>query len=133
MSKLMKKLKSEITCSPRKETKQANMPTKRLISVQRRQLARMCGEIVGQLKKMDRMKRSLTPSGMVFPLKEVPRCRFSITGKGVTIMRRKLGLTQAQFGKLAGISVTTVAVAATGSGASFRDIGVTRLSADGRS
>ena len=37
-----------------------------------------------------------------------PQGRFWITGKGVKALRKRLGLTQAQFGKLAGVSVPTV-------------------------
>ena len=109
MSDVMKEQKAENIRGSRKEIQQASTPARRLTSVQRRQIAGLCREIVVQFKKMDRLKRAFTSSGMVIPPKQVPRCRFSITGKGVKALRRKLRLTQAQFGKVAGISVTTVA------------------------
>ena len=37
-----------------------------------------------------------------------PQGRFWITGKGVKALRKRLGLTQALFGKLAGVSVPTI-------------------------
>ena len=46
--------------------------------------------------------------GAAIQAKAAPEGRFWISGKGVKTLRKRMGLTQAQFGKLVGVSVPTV-------------------------
>ena len=108
MPNLLKELKSEITRLARKEAKQAVAPVKKVSANYR-------GLIAGLRKQLDALQCDVAALRRAAPKAEnalasaqEPQGRFWITGKGVKALRRRLGLTQAQFGKLAGVSVPTV-------------------------
>ena len=57
---------------------------------------------------MGALKRAAPKAEKALASAREPQGRFWITGKGVKALRKRLGLTQSQFGKLAGVSVPTV-------------------------
>ena len=106
MSNLMKELKSEIVRQARKEIKREMVPAKRVTAAHR--------ALIADLRRLvDALKRDVAALKKSVPAKalataQAPAGRFWITGKGVKALRKRLGLTQAQFGKLVGVSVVTV-------------------------
>ena len=108
MANVMSALKSEITRLARKEAKQVVAPVQRASTNYR-------GLIAGLRKQIDALQNEVAALRWAVPKAEKalaaaqkPAGRFWITGKGVRALRKRLGLTQAQFGKLAGVSVPTV-------------------------
>ena len=122
MSNVMKELKAEISRLARKEAKEIVAPVKKASATYRGLIAGLRKQVTSLQKEVAVLRKAVPSPDKAIQAKTAPEGRFWITGKGVRKLRRRLGLTQATFG-----------VAATGSGAIFRDIGVTRLSADGRS
>ena len=108
MSIIMSALKSEISRLARKEAKRITAPVKKasanyrgLIAGLRKQIGALQNEVAALRRATPKAEKALTAA-------QEPQGRFWITGKGVRALRRRLGLTQAQFGKLAGVSVPTV-------------------------
>ena len=108
MPNILSVLKSEISRLARKEAKQVVAPVKKASANYR-------GLIAGLRKQLDALQSEVAALRRVAPkaeqalqAKEEPQGRFWITGKGVKALRKRLGLTQAQFSKLAGVSVPTV-------------------------
>lgn len=108
MSDIMKELKSEISRLARREAKQVVAPVKKasanyrgLIAGMRKQIDALQGEVAA-------LRRVAPKAEKVLASKTEPQGRFWITGKGVRALRKRLGLTQAQFGKLVGVSVPTI-------------------------
>ena len=108
MANVMSALKSEITRLARKEAKQVVAPVQRASANYR-------GLIAGLRKQLDALQNEVAALRRVAPkadkavlAKQAPEGRFWITGPGVKALRKRLGLTQALFGKLAGVSVPTV-------------------------
>ena len=107
MSNILSELKSEITRLARKETKQALAPAKRVTAVQRGLIADLRRQVDAMQKELSGLKKAVPAPKTVAAVQE-PAGRFWITGPGVKALRKRLGLTQALFGKLAGVSVPTV-------------------------
>ena len=107
MSTVMSVLKSEITRLARKEARQVVAPVKKASASCR-------GLIAGLRKQLDALQNEVAALRRAAPKAEKalatqePAGRFWITGQGVKALRKRLGLTQAQFAKLAGVSVPTV-------------------------
>lgn len=108
MSNLVKELKSEIVRLARKEARQVVAPVQKasanyraLIAGLRKQLDALQGE-VGTLR------RAAPKADKALAAAQAPQGRFWITGKGVKALRKKLGLTQALFAKLAGVTPNAV-------------------------
>ena len=108
MANIMSVLKSEITRLARKEARQVVAPVKKASANYR-------GLIAGLRKQLDALQNEVAALRRVAPkadkavlAKQAPEGRFWITGPGVKALRKRLGLTQALFGKLAGVSVPTV-------------------------
>ena len=108
MPNIMTALKSEISRLARKEAKQVVAPVQKalanyrgLIVGLRKQVAALQGEVAALRRAAPKAEKALATV-------QAPAGRFWITGKGVKALRKRLGLTQAQFGKLAGVSVPTV-------------------------
>ena len=108
MPNIMSALKSEISRLSRKEAKQIVAPVKKasanyrsLIAGLRKQIASLQGEVAALRRASPKAEKALAAA-------QEPAGRFWITGKGVKALRKRLGLTQSQFGKLAGVSVPTV-------------------------
>lgn len=108
MANVMSVLKSEISRLARKEARQVVAPVKKASANYR-------GLIAGLRKQIDALQNEVAALRRVAPkadkavlAKQAPEGRFWITGPGVKALRKRLGLTQALFGKLAGVSVPTV-------------------------
>ena len=108
MPNIMSALKSEISRLSRKEAKQVVAPVQRASANYR-------GLIAGLRKQLDALQNEVAALRRVAPkadkavlAKQAPEGRFWISGKGVKTLRKRLGLTQAQFGKLAGVTPNAV-------------------------
>ena len=108
MPNVMTALKSEIFRLTRKEAKSVVAPVKKasanyrgLIAGLRKQIDALQGEVAALRRGTPKAEKALAAA-------QEPQGRFWITGKGVKTLRKRLGLTQALFGKLAEVSVPTV-------------------------
>ena len=108
MPNLMKELKSEITRLARKEAKQVVAPVKKASATYRGLIAALRKQVNAMQKELVDVKRAVPAPDKAVLAKPEPAGRFWITGPGVKALRKRLGLTQALFGKLAGVSVPTV-------------------------
>ena len=108
MPNLMKELKSEISRLARKEAKQFVAPVKKASANYRGLIAGLRKQIDALQGEVALLKRTAPKAENTLAAAQEPEGRFWITGKGVKALRKRLGLTQAQFGKLAGVSVPTV-------------------------
>ena len=107
MPNIMTALKSEISRLARKEAKSVVAPVKKasanyrgLIAGLRKQIDALQGEVAALRRSAPKVKQALAA--------QEPEGRFWITGKGVKALRKRLGLTQARFANLAGVSVPTI-------------------------
>ena len=107
MPNLMKELKSEISRLARKEAKQVVVPVQKASANYRGLIAGLRKQIDALQKEVALLRRAAPKAEKALAAQE-PAGRFWITGKGVKTLRKRLGLTQAQFGKLVGVSVPTV-------------------------
>lgn len=108
MPNIMSVLKAEITRLARKEAKREVAPVKKANAGYRGLIAGLRRQIAVLQREVAALKKSgLSPAKAVAAVQE-PAGRFWITGKGVKTLRKRLGLTQAKFGRLAGVSVPTV-------------------------
>ena len=107
MSSIMKELKAEISRLARREVRKALVPLKRISATRRGQLAGMRRQIVALQKELKSVSKS-TGAIPVASEPAGPQERFWITGKGIRSLRKRLGLTQAKLGRLAGVSTQTV-------------------------
>ena len=108
MPNIMSALKSEISRLARKEAKQVVAPVKKASANYRGQIAGLRKQIAALQSEVATLRRAAPKAGKALVAAQEPQGRFWITGKGVRALRKRLGLTQAQFGKLAGVSVPTV-------------------------
>ena len=108
MSNIMQELKSEITRLARKEIKQALAPAKRMTAAQRGLIAGLRRQIDAMQKELTALKKSVPAPDKAVLGKQEPEGRFWITGLGVKALRKRLGLTQQAFSKLAGVSSQAV-------------------------
>ena len=108
MPNIMKGLKSEIARLARKEIKGELVPVKRVVIAQRGLIAGLRRQIDAMQKELAALKKAVPSPDKAVLAKQEPAGRFWITGKGVKTLRKRMGLTQALFGKLAGVSVPTV-------------------------
>ena len=72
-----------------------------MIAGLRRQIATLQGDVVA-------LKKTAPAPAKALAAAQEHQGRFWITGKGLKTLRKRLGLTQAGFGKLVGVSVPTV-------------------------
>ena len=108
MPNIMSALKSEISRLARKEAKQVVAPVKKASANYRGLIAGLRKQVVALQNELAALKRAAPKAEKVLGAKETPEGRFWITGKGVKALRKRLGLTQARFANLAGVSVPTV-------------------------
>lgn len=101
MSNVMKELKSEITRLARKEATAIVAPVRKINAAQRGLIAGLRRQVDAMQKELGGLKKSAPAPEEALQAKEAPEGRFWITGKGVKTLRKKLGLTQALFAKLA--------------------------------
>ena len=108
MPNIMSALKSEIVRLSRKEAKQVVAPVQRASANYRALIAALRRQVDAMQKELLALRRAVPGPGAAIQAKAAPEGRFWISGKGVKTLRKRLGLTQAQFGKLVGVSVVTV-------------------------
>ena len=110
MSMLMKELKSEIVRLARKVAKQGLAPVRRVTAAQRSLIADLRRQVVALEKEVVQLRRAGAGSATAAPAADGAegQKRFWITGKGVRALRKRLGLTQAELGQLAGVSAQSV-------------------------
>ena len=107
MSTVMKELKAEISRLARREVRKALMPLKRVSAARRGQLAGLRRQVAA-LEKELKAVRKVADTAQAAPEPTGPQERFWVTGKGIRSLRKRLGLTQARLGRLAGVSTQTV-------------------------
>lgn len=105
---VMSVLKAEISRLAKKEAKREVAPVKKINASYRGLIAGLRKRIDSLEKELAGVKRSAPKAEKVLASKTEPEGRFWITGKGVRKLRKRLGQTQAKFGKLIGVSVPTV-------------------------
>ena len=108
MANVMSALKSEISRLARKEAKQVVAPVKKASANYRSLIAGLRKQIAGLQGEVAVLRRAAPKAEKALAAAQEPAGRFWITGRGVKALRKRLGLTQALFGKLAGVSVPTV-------------------------
>ena len=107
MSNVMKELKSEIARLARREIHRELAPVKRISAAQRGRIAELGRQISALQKWLAALQRGGAAAKPAAEDADV-RTIFWITGKGVRALRKRLGLTQAALGTLAGVSTQTV-------------------------
>ena len=108
MSNILKELKSEISRLARKEVVAELAPVKKVNAAQRSLIAGLRRQIDAIQKELNGLKKSVSAPVTSIQATDAPNGRFWITGKGVKTLRKRLGLTQALFAKLADVSMPTV-------------------------
>lgn len=104
---VMSELKAEITRLARKEVKKELEPVKRVNAAQRGYIADLRREVSDLQKEVARLRKELGKAAPGVEEEDVDS-RFWISGKGIFSLRKKLGLTQAEFGELAGVTTQSV-------------------------
>jgi hypothetical protein len=109
MSTLIKELKAEIARLARKEITRELTPVRRIGAAQRGRIAELGRQVAALQKELSGLRKAVPAAQAVAPAAG-PEAggRFWITDKGVRSLRKRLGLTQAGLGKLAGVSTQTV-------------------------
>lgn len=108
MPNLLNALKSEIARLAAKEAKREVGPVRKINAAQRGLIAGLRRQVEALRKELAGLKRAVPKPERVDAAPAAPEGRFWITGKGVKTLRRRLGLTQVLFAKLAGVSLPTI-------------------------
>ena len=108
MNNILKELKSEIARLARREIHRELAPVKRISAAQRGRIAELGRQISALQKWLAALQRGGAASKPAAAEDADARTNFWITGKGVRALRKRLGLTQAALGTLAGVSTQTV-------------------------
>ncbi len=108
MANVMSVLKSEISRLARKEARQVVAPVQKASGNYRGLIAGLRKQLDTLQTEVAALRRAAPKVEKVLATAQEPAGRFWITGPGVKALRKRMGLTQAQFGKLVGVSVPTV-------------------------
>jgi DNA-binding transcriptional regulator YiaG len=108
MSNVLKELKAEIVRLARKEIKKELTPARKATVTQRGLIADLRRQVNALQKELGALKRVVPTQSSAVLSKDEPEGRFWITGRGVKALRKRLGLTQKEFGQLAGVSSQAV-------------------------
>ena len=108
MPNIMSVLKAEISRLARKEARQVVAPVQKASANYRGLIAGLRKQIDVLQSEVAALRRAAPKAEMALAAAQEPQGRFWISGKGVKTLRKRMGLTQAQFGKLVGVSVPTV-------------------------
>ena len=108
MPNIISALKSDITHLARKEATVIVAPVRKINAAQRGLIAGLRRQVDAMQKELSGLKKAVPAPEAALQAKDAPEGRFWITGKGVKALRKKLGLTQALFAKLADVSGQTV-------------------------
>lgn len=105
---VMTVLKAEISRLARKEAKSVVAPVQKASANYRALIAGLRKQIGALQKEVALLRRAAPKPEKALAAAQEPQGRFWITGKGVRTLRKRLGLTQAQFAKLAGVTPNAV-------------------------
>ena len=105
---VMKVLKEEIVRLSRKEIKKELATPRKSVVTQRGLIADLRRQVNSMQKELNALKKAVPAPDKAVLEKAEPKGRFWMTGQGVKALRRRLGLTQSVFGKLAGVSNAAV-------------------------
>ena len=108
MSNVLKELKAEIVRLARKEIKKELAPAKKSSATYRGLIAELRRQVDALQREVGTLKKAVPSQGAAILAKNEPEGRFWITGKGVKALRKRLGLTQKEFGQLVGVSSQSV-------------------------
>lgn len=108
MSNILKELKAEISRLARKEIKGELAQVKKINASQRGLIAELRRQVNAMQKDLNGLKKSVPSPHTAILSKKEPQGRFWISGKGVKTLRKRLGITQAQMGRLVGVSNQSV-------------------------
>ena len=108
MSNILKELKAEISRLARKETKAIVAPIQKASANYRGLIAGLRKQLDALQKDVAILKKAVPSPEKAIQAKDAPEGRFWMTGQGVRTLRKRLGLTQSVFGKLAGVSNAAV-------------------------
>ncbi|QBK04647.1 helix-turn-helix domain-containing protein [Hylemonella gracilis] len=105
MANITSLLKSEITRLARKEIRSEVQSLKKAVAHYRSDIAKLKRELAAQEKKIVRLGKS-KPSSVDEASNESPKLRFRAAG--FATLRKKLGLSAADMGKILNVSLQTV-------------------------
>ena len=108
MSNILKELTAEISRLARKETKAIVAPIQKASANYRGLIAGLRKQLDALQKDVAILKKAVPSPEKAIQAKDAPEGRFWMTGQGVRTLRKRLGLTQSVFGKLAGVSNAAV-------------------------
>ena len=111
MPNLAKILKEEIARIARREAKAAVTPVRKPAARLKKEAADLKSRVATletEIKRLTLLVVNLASTQPSPATTEAPPTRAWISGKGVKSLRRKLGLTQAEFGKLTGVTMAAV-------------------------
>jgi DNA-binding transcriptional regulator YiaG len=110
MSNIAKVLKEEISRISRHEAKVAITPIRKSTSKLKPDIADLKTRMAAMEKEIGRLNLLAInlASTQPAPVVEEPEGRAWISGKGVKSLRSRLGLSQKEFGKLTGVSLSAV-------------------------
>jgi DNA-binding transcriptional regulator YiaG len=98
---VMNELKKEITRLSRREINKELAPVRRVTAKQRTLIANLRRDVTDLQKKVNTLRKA----GSAIPVEpEQEQPGFWITGKGIKAVRKRLGITQIQLARLAGVS-----------------------------
>ena len=101
---VMKELQSEIARLARKEIKKELEPVKRVNAAQRGLIANLRRDVTELQKEVARVQRTTVKTSVAVDDTK----GFWISGKGVVSLRKRLGLTQAEFAMLSAVTAQSV-------------------------
>lgn len=105
---IVNELRAEIVRQARKEINKQLEPVKRVNATQRGLIANLRRDLVALQKEVAQLRKAVPEAVRPAAPSEEERQGFWISGKGVLSLRKKLGLTQIEFAKLADITQQTV-------------------------
>ncbi len=101
---IVKEIQSEITRLSRKEINKELAPVKRVNATQRGLIANLRREVVALQKEVHALRRAGSTAPIATDTAKDEQPGFWITGKGIKAVRKRLGITQVQLARLAGVS-----------------------------
>ena len=108
MSNVMKELKAEISRLARKEIKRELAPARKATVIQRGLIADLRRQVNALQKEVGVLKRVVPTQSSAVLSKKEPQGQYSIMGRQIKASRKRLGVTQKEFGKLVGVSSQSV-------------------------
>ncbi len=108
MSNVLKELKAEIVRLARKEIKKELAPARKATVTQRGLIADLRRQVNALQKEVGVLKRVVPTQSSAVLSKKEPQGQYSIMGRQIKASRKRLGMTQKEFGKLVGVSSQSV-------------------------